>query len=203
MGRLLKNRLMYLSAILLLIGAASVMACTSPYTKYVHNSEVGLFSFEYPKIWQLQTFSDGHWDGARLFFGSTQPRGAYEGLPERGTWAVVWSCLQGFTPTIANAHEWLETFVAPDYLLAPPLNTIERSKPMIDGVEGESMSFSIYGDMSFSNSYKPSHMTCQVIGVDYKGRIYIFMLAVNTDLDSYEEFKPGFDHILKTFKFLN
>jgi hypothetical protein len=173
------------------------------FQQYVHDSEVGPFSFEYPKTWQLQTFSDGHWDGARLFFGSTQPVEVDRGLPEIGTWTVVWSCLQGFTPTIANAHEWLETFVVPDYLLAPPLNTIERGKTIVGGVEGESMLFSIYGDMSFSYSYKPSHMTCQEIGVDYKGRIYIFILVVNTDLDSYEEFKPGFDHILETFKFLD
>ncbi len=190
-----------IACLLSLVFLASLLPSTacapSVYKNYTHKSEVGSFSFEYPKAWLVEEHSDGGWDGLRLFFGSSLPRELGKMPAANDTAIFIESCAQDYFPDKSQALDWLGYGLPPTY--APPNDTIIRSKIIIDEMEADALTYSVEGD----NYFYLSHMTFEEVGIDYSGRSYVFTLVVDTDRDNYKPIRLGFDHILETFKFLS
>jgi hypothetical protein len=191
-----------------LIGASifSVASCTRipppGYHSYVYNDTDCPFSFEYPEEWNVEVYPSSLWKGVHIFGGPSSPANSGE---SEGLYIFLASVSQ--TPkyfSYSNAHELIQqqleygSRVNEFHLLGQ--GDIKLGKEI-----GEWVSFSKYDSyvVSLALPTEQRHITCRHVAVDYKGRIYWLRQEVNTDLVSYEEFKPGFDHILKTFKFLN
>jgi hypothetical protein len=193
--------LMLLAFISILIPACSCTSLSRGYIRYVYDNVNGPFSFEYPETWDLKEFDpDPRAEGVIFDFGSSSAKG---GNLDSGTHAAISSIPQTKNPWYNNAHEYLQYELS----LAPQMNeykSLGSGDITLGGVKGEWAAYSYYYIRSSSviDFSIPGHWTCRYVVVNYKNRYHLLEQRVNTDFDSYEEFKPGFDHILETFKFL-
>jgi hypothetical protein len=204
----LKQHIILLVIVSFILCAASLSCGTrngdiSPgYSLYTFDSTEGPFSFEYPEKWGLEVYPSSLWKGVQIVFGSNSPRSWTESEGSNIFLASVSQTPKHFS--YSNAHELIQQQL--DY--SSELNEfhfIGKGKIRLGKETGEWVTFSGYKSYLSSLAWPPEyrHITCRHVAVDYKGRTYWLRQEVNTDLDSYEEYKPGFDHILKTFKFLN
>jgi hypothetical protein len=206
----IKNRIGFF--LLLIIWASCISACStgkspvfepsssiSGYKIFQGDTEGLMFSFEYPEGWQLTNLHYGNINvnkvGVGLFFGSDPDKQsdiAIESMPSPYTYPPA-AC--------KNAHDLLQKQIWMYTPVGIPTPDLVEKTIKIGGTEAEEVDFS-------ANDYHAANgvilrLKYRHVAVDYKGRIYWIHYQVNTNVDSNQDFEPGFEHILETFKFLN
>ena len=165
---------------------------TNEYQKITVTKEDISFSFEYPATYQNHdetyfSITLLRWDGETLAW-------------DYSNFNTVFS-IQIFDQTeeFPDAASYLDACLT-NYSEAPDYELFERSKILLSGVEGEFISYKARAGLS-GEYINPKTSYFREIYLDYGDKRWV--ISIDCYQEMVEQVTEEFDHIIKTFRFLN
>lgn len=168
------------------------LAATPGYKLHEGRLRDMLISFEYPDTWSRHSIGD-----IAIYLRPSPGEDLFE--VEILSWDVALKGVTSDEKAPAVLQYYLDTEST-----TPEFQIISRGKIILSNVEGEEVCYSLH-IMGRITTEPISVIRDRVqirrrLSVDYKGLNYLLSFFV--DADKYEEIKPGFEHVIATFRFL-